>query len=248
MNLLFKCCCTVGWEAGCAAGGGESMSGFLRCAAALISDAESPPGITCILFPSKNKNQLEIKFPIASPRTNHNTWAVFSRWWEEHVRTCELDTWWYKNGGWGGSHDCNILLYLKQGTTQTVTYSVLYVLYVCMLWACMYCVLFCVVVLCLLLLLFSFSHFTDVHTWFQSSNHHTWFQSSSHHTCSRSPINPSPLKSPLFVSRGGGVVCGLLDGCWLVVCWLFAGCLLVFFVLSCGRALAELWLFCWFVD
>ena len=31
--------------------------------------------------------------------------------------------------------------------SRRVTYSVLYVLYVCMLWACMYCVLFCVVVL-----------------------------------------------------------------------------------------------------
>ena len=37
--------------------------------------------------------------------------------------------------------------------------------------------------------LFSFSYFTDVHTWFHSSNHHT---------CSRSPINHSPLSSPLF--------------------------------------------------
>ena len=98
--------------------------------------------------------------------------------------------------------------------------SVLYVLYVCMLWACMYCVLFCVVVLSPPPVFILPLHRCGT----------PGSQSSSHHTCSRSPINPSPLKSPLFVSRG----------CWMVVCW-FA------FVLSCGRALAELWLFCWLI-
>ena len=78
--------------------------------------------------------------------------------------------------------------------------------------SCMYaccgpaCIVFCFVLLFCVLLLFSFSYFTDVHTWFHSSNHHTWFhssnhhtwfQSSNHHTCSRSPINHSALKSPL---------------------------------------------------
>ena len=74
------------------------------------------------------------------------------------------------------------------------------------------CIVFCFVLLFCLHLLFSFSCFTDVHTWFHSSNPHTG---------SRSPINHSPLKSPLFVSRG-----------WLFVGW----------------AVAELWLFCWFID
>ena len=109
--------------------------------------------------------------------------------------------------------------------------------------SCMYaccgpaCIVFCFVLLFCLLLLFSFSYFTDVHTWFHSSNHHTWFQSSNHHTCSRSPINHSPLKSPLFVSIGGVV-------CWLLVaCWLLVGCLLVACWLLWCWAVAELWLF-----
>ena len=108
----------------------------------------------------------------------------------------------------------------------SVTYSVLYVLYVihgiglhvlCSVLCSMFVLLFC------LLLLFSFSKFSDVHTWSQSPNHHT---------CSRSPINHSPLNSPVFVCQGGKS-----------------------FGLSCGRALVELcllvfasaWFLCWFI-
>src|SRR4029434_3257380 len=54
----------------------------------------------------------------------------------------------------------------------------------CSVLCCWLVLLFC------LPLLFSFSYFTDVHTWFQSSNHHT---------CSRSPINHFPSNSPVFV-------------------------------------------------
>ena len=88
---------------------------------------------------------------------------------------------------------------------------------------CWFVLLFC------LLLLFSFSYFTDVHTWFHSSNHHT---------CSRSPINHSPSKSPLFVSRlvAFGLSCGrALIGCFWVELWQSSGWALI------GCFWVELW-------
>ena len=72
---------------------------------------------------------------------------------------------------------------------------------------CIYtCILFCFVVLFCLPLLVSLSYFTEVQTWFQSTNHHTWFPSSNHHTCSRSPINHSPLNTPLFCEQQEGLL------------------------------------------
>ena len=82
----------------------------------------------------------------------------------------------------------------------------------CSVLCCWFVLLFC-------LLLFSFSYFTDVHTWFQSSNHHT---------CSRSPINHSPLISPVFVSK---------CSCFWVELWQSSDC---FCLVLLG--------FCWFID